>query len=140
MTYPQARSGPAPNDDRSTAELVQNLTELVPRLVREELALATTELRRKGKAAVGGAGLFGAAAVVGWFAVGALVATAVIALALVVPAWLAAAIVCLVLLVVAGVLALIGRGRMSGALPPAPELAIESVKDDFATVRRSARR
>jgi len=144
MTYAQTRDDVAPDrvprDERSTADLVKDLTELVPRLVREEFALASAELREKGKEGASGVGLFGAAGVLAWFGGGVLVATAIIALALVLPWWASALIVGVVLLAAAGVLALIGKKRIARAMPPAPQQAIDSVKDDVETVKRSAQR
>src|SRR5688500_9435368 len=66
--------------DRSTAALVHDVAELVPRLVRQELDLAQAELTEKGKRAGAGAGLLGGSGVVGWFGVAALVAAAVLGL------------------------------------------------------------
>jgi hypothetical protein len=140
MAVPQTRPDGPTTHERSTAELVHDLTELVPRLVREEIALATTELKQKGRTAAAGAGMFGAAGVLAWFGVGVLVATAVMALALVLPGWLAGLIVGVVIFAVAGLLALTGRRRMTRALPPTPSRTIRNVKDDVETVKRSAHR
>ena len=122
------------------AELVSQLTELVPRLVREEITLAQRELQEKGKRAGIGAGLFGGGGVVALYGGGALVAGAVLGLAEAVPAWLAAVIVGVVLLVVAGVLALMGKRQVSAAGPPVPEQALRGVKHDVETVKESAKR
>ena len=84
--------------DRPTAALVHDVTELVPRLVRQELDLAKAELTEKGKRAGAGAGLLGGSGVVAWFGVAVLVAAAVLGLAEVMPAWAAALIVAAVLL------------------------------------------
>ncbi len=123
---------------RSAADLIKSVTELVPRLVKEELALGKLELQEKGKRAGLGAGMFGAAGVVAWFALGTLVATAVLGLANAVDAWLAALIVAVVLLVVAGILALVGKSQISKAVPPAPEEAIASTKEDVRVIKESA--
>jgi uncharacterized membrane protein YqjE len=125
--------------DRPTAELVKLASEQLSRLIRDELRLAQLELAEKGKRAGIGAGLFGAAGVVALYGVTALLATAVIALALVMPAWLAALVVAVALFVVAGVLALIGRGQARRASPPVPKRALESVKADIATVTEAVR-
>src|SRR5690349_8023211 len=92
----KARANPL--NDRSTAELVRLASEQISTLVRDELQLAQLELGRKGKHAGIGIGLFSGAGVFVFYAVGALVATAIIALALVVDPWLAALIVAIVLL------------------------------------------
>jgi hypothetical protein len=62
-------------------------------LVRQELDLAKAELSVKGRQAGIGAGMFGAAGLIGLFAVGALTACLVLLLAPAVTAWPAALIV-----------------------------------------------
>jgi membrane protein implicated in regulation of membrane protease activity len=127
-------------EERPTAELVRQVTELVPRLVREELALAKAEVSRKGKAAGTGAGLLGGSGLIAFYGVGALVAAAMIGLAEAMPGWAAALIVAAALFALAGVLALIGRTRVTRATPPVPEQAIDGVKQDVAAVKESVRR
>ena len=127
-------------DERQTAQLVHQVTELVPRLVREELALAKAELARKGKAAGTGAGLFGGSGLIALYGLGALVAAAILGLAVALPGWAAALIVAAVLFAVAGVFALAGRTRVAKASPPVPEQAIDGVKQDVAAVKESVRR
>ncbi|RKN39389.1 phage holin family protein [Micromonospora endolithica] len=118
----------------STAELVQRATEQVSRLVRDELALARAELTQKGKHAGIGIGLFGGGGALALYGLGALVATAILLLDLVLPAWAAALIVAVVLFAVAGVLALVGKKQVSQAVPPMPEAAVRSVRADVDTV------
>src|SRR5947207_3861520 len=86
----------------SIADVVKQLSEQTSRLARQEVELAKAELAVKGKQAGVGAGMFGGAGAVGFYALGAFVATAVLALATAVAAWLAALIVAVVLAVVAG--------------------------------------
>jgi Putative Actinobacterial Holin-X, holin superfamily III len=125
---------------RSTSDLVRDVTELVPRLVREELALAKAELSDKGKHAGVGVGLFGGGGLFAFFGLAVLIAAAVLGLAEAVPAWVSALIVGAVLLVLAGVLALAGRSQVSQAVPPMPSEAVESTKHDVQAVKESARR
>ena len=40
---------------------------------------------------------------------------------------------------IAGVLALVGRGRVRRGTPPTPERAIESTKEDVETAKRSVK-
>lgn len=124
----------------STGELLTRLSTQVTELVRGELQLATAELTAKGKRAGIGAGLAGAGGVIALFGVGALVAAAIAAIALVTPVWLAAVIVGVVLLAIAAVLALVGRSSLQKAVPPTPERAVQSVQDDVATVKEAVRR
>ena len=122
----------------STGELVQRLSTQLSELVRRELDLARAELTAKGKRAGEGAGLAGAGAVVALFGAGALIAAAIAGLATVLPVWLSALIVGVVLLLVAGVLALVGRGRLRQAAPPVPEQAVRGVQEDVAVIKNSA--
>jgi uncharacterized membrane protein YqjE len=121
--------------DASTAQLVSRLGEQVSTLIRSELRLAQVELQEKGKRAGIGVGLFGGAGIVALFGAGALVACAILALALIMDAWLAALIVGVVLLAVAGILALIGRRQVKQATPPLPTEAVEGLKQDIQTVK-----
>ncbi|MEV0383678.1 phage holin family protein [Nonomuraea sp. NPDC050643] len=123
-----------------THKLVNDLSEQVSRLVKDELRLARMELTEKGKRAGFGAGLFGAAGIAAFFGGAALVAAVVMLLALVMPAWAAAAIVAGVLFIVAAVLGLTGKNQVEQATPPVPEETIASVKADIDMVKERARR
>jgi hypothetical protein len=79
--------------------------------------------------------MFGVAGLLTFLGLATLVATAVLALALALDAWLAALIVALVLLAVAGVVALLGKGQVQQATPPKPEMAMEGLKEDVATMK-----
>jgi MFS family permease len=125
-------------DDASVAELVKQLSEQSSRLARHEVELAKAELAIKGKKAGIGAGMFGGAGVFGGYALGALIATAILALATAVAAWLAALIVTIVLGAIAGVLALQGKNKVQQATPPVPEQASESVKEDVQWAKTRA--
>ena len=124
----------------STGQLIGQLTEQISRLVRDEARLAQAEVTQKAKRLGVGAGLFGGAGLFAVLGLAVLVATAVLALDLALPAWLAALVVAVVLLVIAGVLALVGRRDVAKGSPPVPTEAISSVRADIATVRESARR
>jgi membrane protein len=103
--------------------------------VRAEVELAKAELAQKGKQAGIGAGMFGGAGVFALFGLGALVAAAIAALATAVDTWLAALIVAVVLFAIAGVAALLGKGRVQAASPPVPQAAIETTKEDLAVTK-----
>jgi len=126
----------------SVAELVKQLSEQTSRLARQEVELAKAELAVKGKRAGIGAGMFGGAGIFGFYAVGALTATAILALATEVAPWLAALIMTCVLGAIAAVLALQGKTKVQQATPPVPEQATESVKEDvqWAKTRAQAAR
>jgi hypothetical protein len=120
-------------------ELVKQLSEQSTRLARMEVELAKAELAQKGKLIGIGAGAFGAAGGLGFYAFGALTAALILGLAEALDAWLAALIVAVVYAAIAGVLALVGRGRVQAATPPVPERAIESSKEDVEAAKRSAK-
>jgi Flp pilus assembly protein TadB len=124
---------------QSTSELVKTASEQISRLVRDELKLAQAELAQKGKHAGIGAGLFGAGGLVALYGVAALITAVVLLLAYVMPAWLAAVIVGVVLLGVAALLALVGKKQVSQATPAVPEDAVRNVKADVATVTEAVK-
>src|SRR3954452_19333223 len=133
---PQTRNGSS--SDESIADLMRRLSEQTTELVRKEIELAKAELQVKGKKAGMGAGMFGGAGVLGLYALGALTACAILALATAVDAWLAALIVAVVYGAIAGVLALTGKNKVQEAVPPVPEDTVESVKEDVQWTKARA--
>lgn len=127
-------------EELSTAQLVQRLTQQTTTLVKQEVRLAQLELTTKAKRAGIGIGAFGAAGVLAFYALGVMLAAAVLGLANVVSGWLAALIVAGALLLVAAVLAVLGKTQVSKAVPPAPAQAIASSKQDLATLKKAAHR
>jgi uncharacterized membrane protein YqjE len=115
--------------DRSTGELLKQLSRETSTLVRQEMALARAELTEQGKKTGKGAGMLGGAGVAGLLTLGALSATVIAALAEGMDTWLAALIVTVIWAVVAGVLALQGRNKIKEATPPAPQ-TVETLKED----------
>jgi len=131
----QHRAPEGQSQDQTLGALVHQLTQQLPELIRSEMRLAQAEVAEKGRRAGVGIGMFSVAGLLAFFAIGSLVAMAILALALVVEAWLAALIVALVLLAGAAVAALVGRNKVAEAGPPAPERAIQGLKEDIATVK-----
>lgn len=125
--------------DQSLAELLRQLSEQSSRLAHQEVELAKAEMNIKAKRLGAGVGAFGAAGVIGLFAFGALTATAILSLAIVLDAWLAALIVAAAYAAVAGILALTGRKEVRAGTPPAPERAIANTKRDIEEAKRSAK-
>jgi hypothetical protein len=128
-----ASSGPVA--DPTLGALVHDLSQQIPELIRSELRLAQAEMTEKGKRAGIGIGMFSAAGLLAFLGLGSVVATAILALAHVLPDWLSALIVALVLFACAAVVALAGKREVQQATPPAPEHAIEGVKEDIAVVK-----
>ena len=123
-----------PTAEASTGQLLAQATEDISTLIRDELALAKRDLAESGKRVGIGAGLFGVAGVLAWFGVGALIATAILAIAEGLAPWIAAGIVTLVLFAAAAGAALIGKGRISHAGDP-PHERVESLKADVDTAK-----
>jgi uncharacterized membrane protein YqjE len=125
--------------DRSLGELLKQLSQETTQLVHQELELAKAELQAKGKQAGAGAGMFGGAGALGLAALGALTACFILALDLVMPAWLAALIVAVVYGIIAFVLVKQGQNKMKQASPPVPEQTIETVKEDVEWAKTQMR-
>jgi len=130
----------ASREDRpSIGELVSALSEKMSTLVRSEIALAKSELSTKAKHAGVGIGLFVVAAVLSLYALGVLIASAVLGLATVLSPWLAALVIGVVLLLIAGVLGLAGKKSLDKGTPPGPTRAQENVKLDVQAVKEGLR-
>jgi VIT1/CCC1 family predicted Fe2+/Mn2+ transporter len=127
-----------PSQESSAADLLKQVSEQTQRLIRQELALARLELTDKARHAGIGVGMLVGAGLVAFFAAGVLVATLVLVLATTLDAWLAALVVAVALLALAGLLAVLGKGQLERATPPAPEQTIESVKADVEEIRSHA--
>lgn len=124
--------------DKSTAELVHDLSDQVRRLVRTEVTLAAHELKGKAKHAGMGAAIAGAGGLFAFYGGAVAVATAVLLLALVLPAWAAALIVTGALFVLAGIAMLVARKQLRQGRPM-PSPALEGAKEDLQVVREARR-
>jgi hypothetical protein len=92
-------------------------------------------MTEKGKRAGLGIGMFSVAGLLSFLGLCCLITTAILALAHALPNWLSALIVAVVLLVGAGIAALVGKKEVREANPPAPQQAIEGVKEDLAVMK-----
>ena len=126
------------SDDASAAQLVKQVSEQTQRLIRQELALARLEVTDKVKHAGIGAGMLAGAGFVAFFGMATLIAMLVLVLSTALEAWLAALIVAVALLGLAGAMAVVARGQIKRATPAAPQQTIESVKADVEEVRSHA--
>lgn len=124
--------------ERPIGELLKQLSTETTTLVRQELDLAKAEVSEKGKKAGMGAGMFGGAGVSALLGLGALTAALIAALDTGMATWLAALIVGVLWMAVAGVLALQGKNKVQEATPPVPEQATESIKEDVQWAKTQA--
>jgi hypothetical protein len=134
-TSTSGQPGHTVHDDPTLGGLVHDLTQQVPQLIRSEMKLAQAEMTEKGKRAGLGIGMFSVAGLLAFLGLCCVITTAILALAHALPDWLSALIVALVLLAGAGIAALLGKKEVQQATPPAPEQAIEGVKQDIAVVK-----
>ena len=121
-------------EERTLGQLVAQASDDLSGIVRAEIALAKAELRGDAKNAALGGGLFGAAGYLGLLASILLVIAAAYGLvAAGLSPWLAFLIVAVVLLVLAGILALVGKSRL-GKLGP-PERTIRNAQATIQAVK-----
>ena len=121
-------------EERTLGQLVAQASDDLTSLVRAEIALAKAELRADARNAALGGGLLGAAGYLGLL--GSITAVVTVAYALVAAglrAWLAFLIVTVALLLVAGILALVGRSRFKRLRPP--ERTIRTTREAIAAVK-----
>jgi putative superfamily III holin-X len=125
--------------ERSTRQLVKDLSQQITTLARQEIELAKAEMTEKGRKAGLGAGMLAGGAIAGFLALGALSAFLVLALAEVMPAWLAALLVTALWAGVAAVLAWQAKAKLEEIGKPVPEKTVESVKEDIEWLRDQTR-
>jgi uncharacterized membrane protein len=120
---------------RSLFALISDLPRLLVQLLKAELAHLKAEFAEKAKYAGVGIGLMVVAATLAFFALGTLVAAAILGLAVVLPAWLSALIVAVAILLIAAVLVFAGISsfkRMNGV---APQETLESIHEDAEALK-----
>ncbi|MBT2502302.1 phage holin family protein [Curtobacterium sp. ISL-83] len=120
---------------RSLIGLVGDVPKLVKSLVKGELDLLKAEMLAKAKIFALAAGLLVAALVIVLYAIGVLLTAAVMGLATIMPAWLAALLLAVLMLIVAAILGFVGWKRFKKGLPLTPKQTIASVKNDVNAVK-----
>jgi uncharacterized membrane protein YqjE len=132
--------------ERSTLDLVKDLThqastlvhqevELVKLELRENVELAKVEMAEKAKTAGTGVAFLTAAAVAGLLALGTLSAFLILALDGVMPNWAAALCVAALWVIAGCVLAVVGRRKIDEIGTAVPSRTIEAVKEDVQWLR-----
>jgi len=119
----------APREE-SMGQLFKELSSDLSALVRQEIRLAQAEMTDKGKKAGLGIGMLSGAGIVVLLALQTLSACVIALLATAMKVWIAALIVTGAYVAIAGILALIGKQRVSEATPPVPEQTTETLKED----------
>ncbi|PPK92836.1 putative superfamily III holin-X [Kineococcus xinjiangensis] len=136
MSHPTPRPG-IPGAERSIGQLVADASQDLSDLIRHEIALAKAEITADVKNGALGGALFGAAGFLGAVAfILICVALAFVLAALGLPVWAGFLIVGGVLVLGAGLLALVGYGRIKRVGPP--ERTIRTTKETVAVLKASA--
>jgi hypothetical protein len=128
------RGATRPRTDRSMAGLLADLVDQISSLFRQEVALLKAELLEKVGLIGQGVGAVAAGALIlfsGWLA---LLAAAVLGLAVIVPPWLAALIVGLLMLGLGAALLYFGKGRLD-AETLAMRRTLSSLRENKAWIR-----
>ncbi len=125
---------------KSLIALLADLPRLFSNLVREEIENLKTEIVGKLKHAGIGIGLFAAAGLFAFFMLAVFITAAILGFATIVPGWLAALIVAVILLVITVIIALIGLAQVKKGVPPAPTETIKSVKKDVDAIKGVGKR
>jgi uncharacterized membrane protein YqjE len=124
----------SPDPQPSVGELVRRASENVSTLVRAEIELAKTELSSTVKRAGVGGGMLAAAGVILLFSVPFLfVVIAEVLVAIGLPRWLSYLIVWVLFLIIAAVLALLGRRQLKKMSKP--ERTLKTAKDTASWAR-----
>jgi protein-S-isoprenylcysteine O-methyltransferase Ste14 len=132
---------PPSKADKQLGEIVSDVSSKASLLVKEEIELAKAEITTKAKKLGIGAGLI---AVAGVFMVFFLIFFLhMLALGFAdwfgLKVWVGYALVCILLLVGAGILALVARGMFKKGSPPVPTMAIDEAKKTRAAIEEARR-
>ena len=125
--------------ERGIGRLASDLAADTATLVRREIELAKAEVAQNAAALGSGIALFAVAAFIALAALAVLVAAAVLGLAEWLQPWLAALAGAGGMLVIAGILALVGRARTRRGASLAPTETITKAKQDVAWLRQRRR-
>lgn len=127
-----------PRGERTLGALLADLTREASRLFRQEIALAKAEIADRISHLGTGAVELAAGGLIAYAGLLALIAAAILGLAEVLPAWLAALIIAVVVLALGGVLVLIGRRHLEPT-KLVPYRTMRSLRDDADWAREQVR-
>jgi len=121
-------------NDRSIAELVTRLSKETVTLVRKEVQLAKAEMSQKASRVGKNVGFLVVGGVVAYTGLLALVAALILVLGLIIPYWLSAAIVGLVIVAIGAVLVTKGANTLRQE-DPTPRETVETLQEDREWLR-----
>jgi uncharacterized membrane protein YqjE len=124
--------------ERSAGDILKDIIANAQEIIRSEIRLAKTEMREEAGKAWGAARMLLAGALLGLYALGFVLLSAVRALSLAVSPWLAALLVGVALAIVTAVLISAGLARWR-QFSPKPDKTIETVKENVEWVRNQTK-
>ncbi len=116
-------------DDRSIGELFAELTKETTTLVRQEVRLAKTEMTQKASEVGKDVGFLGVGGALAYAGLLAIIAGIILALGEIIPLWVSALVVGLVVAAIGGFLAWRGLNALK-QVKPVPEQTIQTLKED----------
>ena len=121
-------------NDRSITELITRLSRETVTLVRKEVQLAKAEMSQKASRVGKNVGFLVVGGVVAYTGLLALVAAVILVLGLVIPYWLSAAVVGLVIAAIGAILVVKGLNTLRQE-DPTPQETVETLQEDKEWLR-----
>jgi len=125
-------------EDRSIANVLEDIVGNVQGIIRSEVRLAKTEIQEEAGKAWKAGGVVGSGAILGLYALGFLLLAGFFALEMVVEPWLAALIVAVVVGIAAAILVNAGRKKMK-QVHPRPDKTIHTMRENLEWVKHQTR-
>jgi uncharacterized membrane protein YqjE len=123
-----------PQTQRSVPELLQAIVGNLQEIIRSEFRLAKTELKEEAAKVAKPAATLGAGLVLGLYGLGFLLLASVYALSTIMPAWLAALLVGMVLAVVAAAM-VTSSSKKFKRVDPTPDKTIQTLEENVQWVK-----
>jgi uncharacterized membrane protein YqjE len=118
-----------PQTQRSVSDVLQDIVGNLQQIIRNEFRLARVEINEKVARAKQPATILASGVVIGLYGFGFLLLALVYALSIVIPPWLAALLVSIVLAIGAAILVVSGRNALK-QVDPVPEKTVQTVKEN----------
>lgn len=125
-------------NNRSLADVLQDIVVNVQTIIRSEVRLAKTEITEEAAKAGRAAGIIAGGTAAALFTVWLLLLTILFALATAIPIWSASLLLFVVMATIATILLSAGKKRWK-AIHPKPEKTIESVKENVEWVKHQTK-
>jgi uncharacterized membrane protein YraQ (UPF0718 family) len=122
-------------EERSIGDLFSELADETGTLIRQEIALARAELMQKAMRLGKNAGYLVAGGALGYIALQALVTALIVGLAYVIPLWLAALLVGIVIGIAAGVIVYTAYQNLKN-MEVTPQETVETLKEDVQWLKK----